>query len=215
MALKRVQSWWRGQLEGFVAKYPAAEDAPETMNRLAVSFEYVKDGEAQAKTWYERLAKDFAAHPYGAKAQGAVRRLTSEGQPFALVGQTLDGKSFSSAQLAGKAVIVYYWASWGRDAVNDLKALGELAKTYGPKGLEVVTISLDDDPAKAVQALNAAQVPGTHLHAPGGLDRSPLAAAYGIQMVPHVFLVGKDGKVADRNAQTGPTLKDQVEKLVK
>jgi hypothetical protein len=211
----RVQSWWRGQLEGFVTKYPAAEDAPEAMNRLAVSFEYVKDGEAQAKTWYERLARDFATHPYGAKAQGAVRRLTSEGQPFALVGQTLDGKAFNSTQLAGKAVIVYYWASWGRDAVNELKALGELAKTYGPKGLELVTVSLDDDPAKAVQALNAAQAPGTHLHAPGGLDRSPLAVAYGIQMVPHVFLVGKDGKVSDRNAQTGPTLKDQVEKLVK
>ncbi|HET6575900.1 MAG TPA: redoxin domain-containing protein [Fimbriiglobus sp.] len=212
----KVQSWWRDQLEAFVAKYPAGEDAPEAMNRLAVAFEYVKDGEAKAKEWYERLAKDHPSHPYGVKAKGAVKRLTCEGQPFVLTGRTLDGgKDFSVAQLAGKAVIVYYWASWGRDAVNELKALGELVKTYGPKGLELVTISLDDDPAKAVQALNAAQVPGTHLHLPGGLDRSPLAAAYGIQMVPHVFLVGKDGKVVDNNAQTGPTFKDAVEKLVK
>lgn len=211
----KVQSWWREQLEGFVNKYPDGEDAPEAMNRLAVAFEYVKDGEAKAKEWYDRLAKDHPSHHYGVKAQGAVKRLTSEGQPFVLTGRTLDGKDFSAAQLSGKAVIVYYWASWGREAVNELKALGELAKTYGPKGLELVTVSLDDDPAKSVQAINAAQVPGTHLHMPGGLDRSPLGAAYGIQMVPHVFLVGKDGKVTDNNAQTGPTFKDAVEKLVK
>ncbi len=213
--LLKVQSWWREQLEAFVTTYPTGDDAPEAMNRLAVSFEYVKDGEAKAKEWYERLAKDHPNHPYGVKAQGAVRRLTCEGQPFTLTGRTLDGKDFSAAQHNGKAVIVYYWASWGRDAVNELKALGELLKTFGPKGLELVTISLDDDPAKAVQAINAAQVSGTHLHLPGGLDRSPLGAAYGIQMVPHVFLVGKDGKVVENNAQTGPTFKDAVEKLVK
>jgi hypothetical protein len=211
----KVQSWWREQLEAFVTKHPTGEDAPEAMNRLAVAFEYVKDGEPKAKEWYDRLAKDHPSHHYGVKAQGAVKRLSSEGQPFVLSGRTLDGKDFSAAQLNGKAVIVYYWASWGREAVNELKALGELTKTYGPKGLELVTISLDDDPAKAVQVVNTAQVPGTHLHMPGGLDRSPLGAAYGIQMVPHVFLVGKDGKVVDNNAQTGPTFKDAVEKLVK
>jgi hypothetical protein len=79
----------------------------------------------------------------------------------------------------------------------------------------VVTISLDDEPAKATAAINAAQLPGYHLHMAGGLDRSPLAVSYGIQMVPHMFLIGKDGKVTNRNAQNGPNLKDEIEKLVK
>ena len=69
----------------------------------------------------DRLGRDFASHPYGMRAPGAVKRLTSEGQPFALAGQTLDGKAFNMAQLNGKAVIVYYWASWGRDTANELK----------------------------------------------------------------------------------------------
>jgi glutathione peroxidase-family protein len=110
---------------------------------------------------------------------------------------------------------VYYWASWGRGTAADLKQLGELAKAYQEKGLQVVTVNLDTDPAQAVAAVNAAQTPGTHLHAAGGLEGSPLAAEYGIVMVPHVFLVGKDGKVVNRNAQTGPVLKDEIEKLVK
>jgi glutathione peroxidase-family protein len=110
---------------------------------------------------------------------------------------------------------VYYWATWGNAAAADLKQLADLAKAYGPKGFEVVTVSLDDEAGKAAQALTAAQVPGAHLHAAGGLDRSPLATAYGIQMVPHAFVVGKDGKVVNRNAQTGPVLKDEIEKLLK
>ena len=53
------------------------------------------------------------------------------------------------------------------------------------------------------------------MHAAGGLDGSPLAKSYGIQMIPHLFLIDKDGKVANRNAQGGPGLKDDIEKLVK
>ena len=80
-----------------------------------------------------------------------------------------------------------------------------------------MTVCVDDDATKpdAMKALQTAGLPGIHLHAAGGLDRSPLATAYGIQMIPHIFLIDKAGKVANRNAQGGPGLKDDVEKLVK
>lgn len=213
----KVQTWWREALEGFVKTYPTSEDTPEAIIRLAVAYEFAgKDGEGHAKTWYEKLAKDFPNDPLAERAQGAVKRLTCEGTPFQLAGVKLgNGGQFDTAQLGGKPYVVYYWASWGRDAGSELKLLAELAKAFGPKGLEIVTISLDSEPGKAAEAITAAQVPGHHLYAPGGLDGSKLAAAYGVQMVPHVFLVGKDGKVVSKNAQTGPVLKDEVEKLVK
>ena len=212
-----VQGWWRDQLEAFVQAYPKSEESAEAMLRLAVAYEFAgKDGEARAKQWYETLARSFANHPYAAKAQGAVKRLTCDGQPFELTGTELgSGGQFSMAQVHGKPTIVYYWANWGRDVSAELKQLVDLQKAFGEKGLQIVTVNLDDEPAPAVQALNAAQLRGIHLHMPGGLDRSPLAVAYGIQMVPHIFLVDKDGKVANRNAQPGPILKDEVEKLIK
>lgn len=214
--LMKVQEWWRGQLEAFTRAHPTAEETPDAMLRLAVAFEFAgREGEAQAKTWYEKLAKDFPNHPFAARAAGASKRLGIEGQPFALAGRTLDGREFAMDQVAGKVAVVYYWASWGRDAAAELKQLAELDKTYGEKGLVFVTVNLDDDPAKAVQALNTAQLRGAHLHMPGGLERSPLATAYGIQMVPHIFLVGKDGKVSNRNAQAGPPMRDEIEKLLK
>ena len=213
----KVQTWWRESLEAFLKTYPTVEDAPEAMLRLAMAYEFTgKDGDGAAKTWYENLVKGFPNHPHKDRAAGAIRRLTSEGQPFQLTGAKLDGTGvFNWASVAGKSVVVYYWASWGRDAAAELKMLAELAKTYGPKGLEIVTVSLDQEGAKAQAALAAVPVPGHHLFAPGGLEGSPLGTAYGIQMVPHVFLVGKDGKVVNKNAQSGPVLKDEVEKLMK
>ena len=217
-----VQKWWRDQLEAFVTKHPTAEDAPEAMMRLADGHEFTgRDGEAAAKVWYEKLAANYAGHPNAAKAQGAVRRLTSDGQAFVLpTANTLDGKPFNFAATAGKPTFVYYWANWNRNpdeerrVVSNLKAVAELTKVYGDK-VNIVTISLDEEPGRATEAVNAAGLPGAHLHLPGGLDRSPLAVAYGIQTVPHAFLLDKAGKVVNRNAQSGPALKDEIEKLLR
>ena len=46
-----------------------------------------------------------------------------------------------------------------------------------------------------------------------GIGDGVFVVAYGV-MGPHVFLVGKDGKVANTNAQI-PVLADEVEKMLK
>lgn len=211
----KVQGWWRDSLEAFVKAFPKTAEAPEAVQRLAVAYEFAgQDGEAKAKEWYEKLAKEYATHPLAAKAAGAVKRLTSEGQPFDLTGTTLDGKPFTPAQIAGGPAVVVFWASWGRDAAEELKKLAELQKAMTGK-VQVVTVSLDEQAATAAQTLQATGLNGFHLHAPGGLEGSPLATAYGIQMVPHILIVGKDGKVVNRNAQAGALLKAEIEKLLK
>ncbi|MBX9583864.1 MAG: TlpA family protein disulfide reductase [Gemmataceae bacterium] len=210
-----IQERWRAGLEGFINAYPQSEDAGEAVLRLAMAFEFTgKDGEAKAKEWYGRLVKNYAQHPQAAKAAGAVRRLDGEGQPLALQGPVLGGgQQFSAGQLAGKPVVVYYWASWSNSLREDAKKLGDLATAYGPKGLQIVTVNLDDDAKAAAEAARTVGLPGTHLHAPGGLDGSPLAAGYGVMVVPHLIVAGKDGKIVNRNAQLG-TLDDEVKRLV-
>ena len=211
-----VQAWRKDTLEKFVKEYADSADAPEAVMQLAVEAEYApKDGEAAAKAWYERVMKDYPTHPYAAKAAGAIKRLGCEGKPFELSGETLDGKAFSEKLIAGKPAVVLFWASWGTQTADDLASLAKLEKEFAGKGLQVVTVNLDDDKAAGEKAVRAAGLTGHHLYAAGGLDRSPLANAYGIHMIPHVFLIDKAGKVADRNAQPGPGLKDDVEKLVK
>lgn len=216
--MQAVQGWRKDTLEAFVKAHPASADAPEAVMQLAIAAEFdPKGGEKTATGWYEKVIDKYAGHPHAAKAAGAIKRLGCEGKAFELTGETIDGKAFSEKALAGKAAVVLWWASWGNDSVEELKKLAKLEADYAAKGLVVVTVVLDDDTTKATAAglIKQAGVGGYHLYAAGGLDRSPLAAAYGIHGIPHVFLVGKDGKVVDRAAQYGSNLKGEVEKLLK
>ncbi|MDB5309605.1 MAG: resA 11 [Gemmataceae bacterium] len=212
--VQAVQEKWRTGLEAFINAHPKSEDAGEAVLRLAMAYDFLgKEGEPKAKTWCDYLIKNYPQHHHVAKAAGIVRRLECEGKPFELQGTVLTtGQPFAAAQLAGKAVVVFYWASWSSTLAEDAKKLKDLAATYGPKGLEIVTVCLDDDAKTAAQTLQGAPLPGTHLHVKGGLDGSPLATGYGITVVPHIIVAGKDGKVVNRNAQI-TTLEDDVKRL--
>ena len=132
-----VQEKWRAGLEEFIKAFPTSEEAPEAVLRLAMALEYAKDGEPKAKEWYAKLAQDYARSPQAAKGAGAVKRLESVGKPLELAGTNLaNGQSFNAASLQGKAVVVYYWASWSQSLPEDVKKLNSLVKEYGAKGLE-------------------------------------------------------------------------------
>ncbi len=214
--LPAIQEKWRSKLEEYIKAHPKSEDAPEATLRLGMAYEFVgtKEGDAKAKEWYEVLAKSYAGHSHAAKGAGAVRRLASEGQPLELSGPKLaDGQTFTVASLKDKVVVVYYWASWSSTLQDDAKKLRSLVKEYGDKGLELVTVCLDTDPQTANQAAKTHELPGIVLHAPGGLDGSPLAAQYGIIVVPHILVTDKTGKIVNRNAQA-TNLDDEVRKLL-
>jgi hypothetical protein len=209
-----LQDKWRASLEEFVKAYPNSEEAPEATLRLAMAFEYQKDGEPKAKEWYTVLAQRYAKHPHAAKAQGAIKRLESEGKPFELVGPNLaNGQPFNTSSLAGNVVLVYYCAGWSQTLPDNAKQLQSLVNQYGPKGLKVVTVCLDNEAAVAAATVQGNKLPGTALFMPGGLDASPLASNYGIMVIPHLFIVGKDGKVVNRNAQF-PNLEEELKKLM-
>lgn len=206
----KVQDWWKEQLEVFVKDYPNVDETPEAMFRLAMAYEFSRDGEATAKEWYARLAKEFDDSPLATQANGAVRRLDSEGTPFVLSGPNLNGQGvIDVAQMNGKVRIIYYWASWSSRLKEEAAFLTDLMRKNHANGLEIVTVCLDATPQEAVQAINATQLPGVHIFQPSG----NLPAQYGI-MGPHIFLVGKDGKVSNKNAHI-PSLGEEVEKLLK
>lgn len=212
--LGAVQEKWRTALEEFVKAYPQSADAPEAWWRLAMAHEHsgAKDGEAKARVAFEALVKSHSNTPQGLKAAGALKRYDAEGKPLELVGTVLGTNQQFNAAQPGKVVVLYYWASWSQSLPDDAKKLAALVKEYGPKGLEVVTVSLDYDPKQAAESAKKNGLPGTHLFAEGGLDGSTLAAAYGILAPPHAFVVGKDGKVVNRKAQVG-TVEEDLKKL--
>jgi glutathione peroxidase-family protein len=124
-----------------------------------------------------------------------------------------DNGQFDIRSLAGKVVVVYYWASWNQQCAADFFKLKMLVNNYGSKGLEIVCVNLDNAPAAAMAFLQRTPTPGTHLfQQPGGLE-SPLATNYGVMVLPHLFLIGRDGRVVSHTVQTN-ALEDEIKKLM-
>ncbi|VTS07922.1 TlpA disulfide reductase family protein [Tuwongella immobilis] len=209
----KVQEQWRTSLTKFVADYPSADDTPEAYMQLGMAHEFVGK-ETEAKNFYGLLVKNFSSHPLANKANGALRRLNLEGKDFELTATKVGGdEPFDVSTLRGKSVLVYYWASWNQQSAADFAKLKAAQAAYQAKGLEIVTVNLDNTAAEAKAFLAQHALTATHIGSQsGGLD-SNLANQYGVLVLPNAFLVGKDGKVVSRSVQMA-TLEDELKKFL-
>jgi thiol-disulfide isomerase/thioredoxin len=57
----------------------------------------------------------------------------------------LDGYRQAVARYRGKGVLATFWATWCQPCREEFPIITDLAKQYGPQGLVVVGVSLDED----------------------------------------------------------------------
>lgn len=209
----KIQEAWLARLAKFVQDFPRGEDTPDALLQAGMVSEFLNK-EVEAKNWYKQLKDRFGGKPQARKAEGCIRRLDLEGQTLALSGPMLNDPNitFDVDQKRGKVVIVYYWASWNNQCSADFTKLKGLLDAHAGK-VDLVCVNLDNSSDEARSFLRGTPAPGTHLHQDGGLE-SKLATDYGIQVLPTIFVVGKDGKVVNRNGQIA-NLENEVKKLVK
>lgn len=210
--MTKVQKDWLDKLAAFVKEYPRGEDAPDALMQLGMGNELMGE-EGPAKKWYEVMAKEFPNHPQSRKAAGAVRRLNLDGKELQLAGAVLGGgQSYDISQHHGKVIVVYYCARWNGQCAGDFVKLKSLLAAQGPKGLEVVCVNLDNTSHEALDFLREQSPPGTVLYEEGGMS-GKLGENYGIMVLPTLFLVDKQGKIASRTVQM-TTLEDELKKLL-
>jgi hypothetical protein len=212
----KTQEKWLENLADFVKKYPKAEDTPDALNHLATGTEV--DGKIEeAKRWYKHLVDEFPMHHSAPRAKGSLARLSLVGNEMALSAPLLadSSKTLAVSQLKGKVVIVHYWGSYSDDYQDDFAKLSRILKDASSKNIELVNVNLDPDEARAKAAVAKVNAPGTHLfqannNAPG--LSSPLATQYGIQILPTIFVIGRDGRVTNNAVQIGD-LESELKKV--
>jgi len=191
----------------FVSAFPKSDEEPEALLQLATMNDFNSD-EAEAKKWYARLVKDYPAAEAGKKAEGAIRRLDSDGKVMKLAGPGLDGKPVSLVQYAGKPVVVVYWTA--ADA-KELSELGALRDKLGAKGFEIVGVNLDYDKATADAAAKDGPSNMVTIFEPGGMD-GRLANEMGIISTPTMILLDAKGLVANRKIRRAAEVEKALEK---
>jgi peroxiredoxin len=106
----------------------------------------------------------------------------------------LAGHTFQLSSQRGKVVLVSFWATWCGPCLGELKTLSGWQGKFGPEGLQVVGVSMDDLPAtvKAVMHRYGVRYPVV-------MGDDALAESYGgVLGLPLSFLVDRAGRVAAR-----------------
>ncbi len=109
--------------------------------------------------------------------------------------ESLDGKTVRLADFRGKAVLLNFWATWCQPCKIEMPWFEQLQKQYGPEGLQVVGIAMDD--ASKEDIARFAKDVGVNY--PILLGKESVGDAYGgVQFLPSTFFIDRDGKVVDR-----------------
>jgi cytochrome c biogenesis protein CcmG/thiol:disulfide interchange protein DsbE len=125
----------------------------------------------------------------------------------AYAAETLDGERAALAQMRGRPVLLNVWATWCKPCQQEVPALEQLHRTYAPRGLQVIGVSIDQgDQEQGIREF--LQEFGASY--PIWLDPDgEITSAYSTMGVPNTFLIGPDGRVLWKHV--GPVTADDAE----
>lgn len=118
-----------------------------------------------------------------------------------------DGDSIRSADLVGKVSLVTFWATWCPSCMQEVPFLKGVHKTYGPKGLRMVALSVDQQPE-----LVAPLAERMGMGYPIATGAEVYHMNLGLQYIPHTFLLDSTGIV--RASFTGNVDREELSREI-
>ncbi|MBI3715043.1 MAG: TlpA family protein disulfide reductase [Betaproteobacteria bacterium] len=124
-----------------------------------------------------------------AAAEDVGKWKPGETPPYNL-GLMRDGTQLETTQFNGKVLVVTFWASWCGPCKKELPMLEGL-QNAGRGSIQVVAINIEDrDRFQVVsKALSSLNLKLSHDY------RKRSSDAYGVNGIPHLVLIGRDGKI--------------------
>ena len=106
--------------------------------------------------------------------------------------QTLDGTRLRLSDYRGKAVLLNFWATWCPPCREEVPWFVEFQKQYGPQGLQVVGVSVDNgDPKDVMDFIRKFGV-----NYPVLVGNDQVADEYGgMEGLPTTIYIGRDGHI--------------------
>jgi thiol-disulfide isomerase/thioredoxin len=150
-----------------------------------------------------------------ALGESAKTILTVRGEPepaqlFSLKG--IDGKTTKLAKYKGKVVLVAFWATWCGPCKKELPHLQKFAKDNAKKGVELLTINIDEFSQRStIKPFLAANRLDTKV-----LFEDPeQLGGYDYSAIPALYVVDRDGKVAHARTGFDPDLDEKLAHEIK
>jgi thiol-disulfide isomerase/thioredoxin len=108
------------------------------------------------------------------------------------VGATWDDKPVQLSRYAGKAVVMSFWATWCGYCMKELPILANIQKAAKGK-VQVIAVNTEDRDVFDEVRRPIVKMELAAAYDPEGKARQ----AYGVNGIPHMVIVGRDGKIVE------------------
>jgi cytochrome c biogenesis protein CcmG/thiol:disulfide interchange protein DsbE len=104
---------------------------------------------------------------------------------------SLSGQSIDLKNYRGKVVLLDFWATWCGPCRIEIPGFEDLERKYGPDGLQIIGVSMDDSPDPVRQFYQQ-----LNMNYPVVMGSDKVGEMYGgIFGLPTSFLIGRDGRI--------------------
>ena len=105
-----------------------------------------------------------------------------------------DGQVVALADFRGKIAIVNFWATWCAPCIEEMPSLNRLAERYADKGLQILGVSLDEDPDSYRAFLTKNHISFLTLRDPS----HDTSERYGTFKLPESYIISRDGRLLNK-----------------
>lgn len=171
--------------------------------------------EKEIAEYYEKLGPNAKASQPGQEIAKRMEKLAALaiGQvapDFTL--NTPEGEALSMHSIKGKVKIIDFWASWCGPCRRENPNVVNIYKKYHPKGLEILSVSLDNNKDKWTEAIEADQLSWHHVSDLQGWG-SEAAQLYAVNSIPRTFILDENNVIVAKNLR-GEELEEKIAELL-
>jgi thiol-disulfide isomerase/thioredoxin len=210
----------------FLQKYPnednmqTAELFLDTVNRFRSEFpdsNRLSDAVELLRTVFVNVQKqisDPVIKEYAEIYEGTLRRQELIGKPMPVWGADLTGNILDEKSLAGKVVLLDFWATWCGPCIGEFPHLKQLYEKYHRNGFEIIGYNVDSDLKKLTAYLERNPLSWKILskETTKRAELPSLSGYYGAKQLPVVLLRDQTGNAVLLDAR-GEKLDEMLEKI--
>lgn len=226
-SLRRVLQGVRERYENYKAqnKFRSASQANDTLRRgeqllhkqtqdflaahddLIAAYTYQTNalmkeaGLAESKRLYESMGVGAKATLSARLMKERIERMEkTQGGALApdFTLQDLNGKEVTLSQISGKIKILDFWASWCGPCRLNNPALKKIYEVYHPKGLEIISVSLDNKKDRWEGAVAKDGLNWINVSSLKGW-KCPIAKQYNVTAIPAIFVLDEGNHIIASN----------------
>jgi thiol-disulfide isomerase/thioredoxin len=137
----------------------------------------------------------------GHVSSSAYKSIPSAPQAPEWMLKDLDGRPVSSADFAGKVVVIDFWATWCGPCISELPGYIALQRKLAPKGFTIVGLSLDEIPPGDIRKFVAEH----GINYPVAIAGPEQIDAFGgFDGIPATFIIDREGKLRFKKLGAAP-----------